>query len=171
MLDLLIVSCASLLAGLIDAIVGGGGLVLVPTLFAAYPAMPPATLLGTNKSASVWGTFIAAVQYSRQAPMRWPVLLPAAAAALLGSLGGAWTVTQVEPDFLRRLLPLILIAVLAYTLARKDLGRIHAPRYALRGEQLAASLIGLGIGWYDGSFCSCGCWATTFSTPRRPPSC
>ncbi len=152
MLDLLIVSCASLLAGLIDAIVGGGGLVLVPTLFAAYPAMPPATLLGTNKSASVWGTFIAAVQYSRQAPMRWPVLLPAAAAALLGSLGGAWTVTQVEPDFLRRLLPLILIAVLAYTLARKDLGRIHAPRYVLRGEQLAASLIGLGIGWYDGFF-------------------
>ena len=53
MLDLFIVFCVSLLAGLIDAIVGGGGLVLVPTLFAAYPAMPPATLLGTNKSASV----------------------------------------------------------------------------------------------------------------------
>ena len=151
-LHLVAVSLASLLAGLIDAIVGGGGLVLTPALFAAYPAMPPATLLGTNKSASVWGTFMASVQYSRRVQLRWPVLLPAAAVALLGSLCGAWTVTQVEPVFLRRLLPVILIAVLAYTLARKDLGRIHAPRYTLRGEQLAASLIGLGIGWYDGFF-------------------
>ena len=151
-MDLLIVSCASLLAGLIDAIVGGGGLVLVPALFATYPAAAPATLLGTNKTASVWGTLIAAVQYSRQVTLRWPVLLPAAACALLGSLAGAWSVTQVNPDFLRALLPLILLAVLIYTLAKKDLGRTHAPRHALRGEQIAASLIGLGIGWYDGFF-------------------
>ncbi len=55
-MDLLIVSLASLFAGFVDAIVGGGGLILVPALFAVFPNTHPATLFGVNKSASVWGT-------------------------------------------------------------------------------------------------------------------
>lgn len=151
-MDWVIVSLASLLAGLVDSIVGGGGLVLLPALFATFPGVPPATLLGTNKSASVWGTSMAALQYSRRVQMRWPVLLPAAGAALAGSFAGAWMVTQVNPDFLRRLLPVVLLAVLLYTLAKKDLGRVHAPRHGLRAEQALAAAIGLVIGWYDGFF-------------------
>lgn len=54
-MELLWVSLASFLAGFIDSIVGGGGLVLVPTLFTTYPSAHPATLFGTNKGASVWG--------------------------------------------------------------------------------------------------------------------
>jgi uncharacterized membrane protein YfcA len=54
-MELLIISLASLLAGLVDSIVGGGGLILVPALFATFPSAHPATLFGTNKSASVWG--------------------------------------------------------------------------------------------------------------------
>ncbi|MDO5625862.1 MAG: TSUP family transporter [Pseudomonadota bacterium] len=151
-MELLIVSLASLLAGGIDSIVGGGGLVLVPALFAVYPNAAPATLLGTNKSASVWGTTISTVQYARRVQMRWPVLLPAAGAALVGSFIGAWTVTQITPDFLRRLLPIILLAVLLYTLAKKDLGSTHAPRHTGRRETVLACAIGLVIGWYDGFF-------------------
>ncbi|MFN9709146.1 MAG: sulfite exporter TauE/SafE family protein, partial [Burkholderiales bacterium] len=60
-MDLLLVSAASLMAGLIDAIVGGGGLILVPALFATFPQTAPATLLGTNKAASIWGTSFAAI--------------------------------------------------------------------------------------------------------------
>ena len=137
-MDLLLVSLASLLAGGIDAIVGGGGLVLVPALFAVYPNAAPATLFGTNKSASVWGTSIATVQYSRRVQMRWAVLLPAAGAALAGSFIGAWVVTLIDPTFLRRLLPFILLAVLLYTLAKKDLGRTHAPRHTQARETALA---------------------------------
>jgi uncharacterized membrane protein YfcA len=61
-MELLLVSIASLGAGFVDAIVGGGGLVLVPSLFAALPSTHPATLFGINKSASIWGTAMAAVQ-------------------------------------------------------------------------------------------------------------
>ena len=121
-MELVLISLASLLAGGIDSIVGGGGLILVPALFAVYPTTAPATLFGTNKSASVWGTSIATVQYSRRVQMRWAVLLPAAGAALAGSFIGAWVVTLIDPTFLRRLLPFILLAVLLYTLAKKDLG-------------------------------------------------
>ena len=151
-MELLIVSLASLLAGLVDSIVGGGGLILVPALFAAFPAAHPATLFGTNKSASVWGTAIATAQYSRRVQMRWAALLPAAAAGFGGSFAGAWVVTVIDPGFLRRLLPFILLAVLLYTLSRKELGRTHAPRFAGRHEIGVASGIGVIIGFYDGFF-------------------
>ena len=61
-------------------------------------------------------------------------------------------VTVIDPAFLRRLLPIILLAVLLYTLAKKDLGHTHAPRHAQRHERLLACAIGLVIGWYDGFF-------------------
>jgi uncharacterized membrane protein YfcA len=150
--DLLIVTLASAAAGFIDAIVGGGGLILVPTLFATYPSAPPATLFGSNKGAAIWGTAWAARQYARRVELRWNSLLPAALTALLGSLIGAWLVTQLPAAPLRRALPLVLLGVLIYTLARKDLGREHAPRLSARRERLAAMAIGAGIGTYDGFF-------------------
>ena len=151
-MELALVSLASLLAGFVDAIVGGGGLILVPALFAVFPSTHPATLFGINKSASVWGTGIAALQYSRRVRIRWAALGPAIAAGFLGSFSGAWAVTAISPDFLRKLLPFVLLGVLAYTLAKKNLGRDHAPRLQGRGEMLAAGAIGLAIGFYDGFF-------------------
>ena len=76
-MELIVVSLASLLAGLVDSIVGGGGLILVPALFATYPAAHPATLFGTNKSASVWGTAIATASAVPSAAM-WMVSISAA---------------------------------------------------------------------------------------------
>ncbi len=151
-MEWIIVSLASLLAGFVDAIVGGGGLVLLPALFATFPTAPPATLMGTNKSAAVWGTGIATWQYSRRVQMRWQAMLPAALAGFAGAFAGAWTVTIISADFLRKLLPLILVLVLIYTLAKKELGRNHAPRLDGRAETAAACAIGLAIGFYDGFF-------------------
>ena len=151
-MELLLASVASLLAGCIDAIVGGGGLILVPALFAIFPTTHPATLFGTNKGAAVWGTGIATVQYSRRVSLPWHALGPAAAAGFVGSLAGAWLVTIVTPDFLRKVLPVVLVIVLFYTLAKKELGRIHAPRFSGRQEAWAASTLGLVIGFYDGFF-------------------
>ncbi len=151
-MDFLLVTLASLLAGFVDAIVGGGGLILLPALFATYPATHAATLLGTNKSASVWGTAFASVQYARRVEMRWAALLPAMGLSFTGALAGAWLVTLVAPDFLRKLLPAVLLLVLVYTLMKKELGRHHAPRYSGRQELLAAGSVGAVIGFYDGFF-------------------
>lgn len=151
-MEWIFITLASLFAGFIDAIVGGGGLILTPALFAAFPGTAPATLFGTNKAGSVWGTAMATWQYSRRVEMRWQALLPAAGAGFAGAFAGAWTVTAISPDFLRKVLPLVLLAVLAYTLAKKDLGRHHAPRFAGRTEVWVACLVGLGIGFYDGFF-------------------
>jgi uncharacterized membrane protein YfcA len=151
-MELLIVTLASLLAGFVDAIVGGGGLILVPALFAVFPTTHPATLFGINKGASVWGTAVATVQYARRVNMRWSALLPAAGAGFVGSLAGAWLVTLISGGFLRKALPFVLLAVLAYTLVKKDLGRTHAPRFTGLAETLAACSIGLVLGFYDGFF-------------------
>lgn len=151
-MELLIVSLASLLAGLIDAIVGGGGLILLPALFATFPNAAPATLFGTNKSASIWGTAFASVQYSRKVVMPWRSLLPAAGAGLVGSVVGAWVVTQVDPALFRKAMPIMLAVLLFYTVAKKDMGKHHGPRFAARQEAWIASGIGLSIGFYDGFF-------------------
>lgn len=151
-LDLLTVTLASLFAGFVDAIVGGGGLILVPALFSVFPGAAPATLFGTNKGASVWGTAWATAQFARKVELRWAALLPAAATALAGSFCGAWAVTMVSAQGLRKVLPFVLLAVLLYTLARKDLGRTHAPRFSGRHEALVASTLGGVVGFYDGFF-------------------
>lgn len=151
-MELLFVTLASALAGFVDSIVGGGGLILVPALFATFPGAPPAAMLGTNKSASLWGAAFSSWRYTRRVKIMWPPLLVAALMTFGGACLGAWTVTQISPALLRQALPFILLAVLAYTWARKDLGREHAPRW--HGIQHGLLLSGLGavVGFYDGFF-------------------
>jgi uncharacterized membrane protein YfcA len=151
-MELVLVSLASALAGFVDAIVGGGGLILVPALFAVFPNAPPATLLGANKSGSIWGTAWAAAQFTRRVRVNWPALLPAMAAALLASFAGAWAITRADPALLKQALPIVLTGLLVYTLARKDLGRTHAPKLSGRAEVAATAAVGGLVGFYDGYF-------------------
>ena len=152
MMDLIVVTVASLAAGFVDSIVGGGGLILMPALFATFPSAAPATLFGTNKGASVWGTALATLQYSRKVQLPWKALAPACVATLAASLAGAWLVTQIDPAFLRKALPFLLVVLLAYTLAKKDLGRSHLPRFSGRAQTVVLCAIGACIGLYDGFF-------------------
>ena len=143
---------ASAGAGLVDAIVGGGGLIIVPSLFGLFPQAVPATLLGTNKAASIWGTGWAALQYARRVKLPSARLMGAIVAAMLGGLLGAWLATLIPAVRFRVALPFVLAAVWAYTLWRKDLGHHHAPHWSARGEVLIATGIGGLIGFYDGVF-------------------
>lgn len=87
-MEWIVVTLASALAGMVDAIVGGGGLILLPALFAVFPGAAPATLFGTNKSAAIWGTAVASWQYSRRVAVRWSALWPGIAAAFAGAFAG-----------------------------------------------------------------------------------
>lgn len=143
---------AAFAAGLVDAMAGGGGLIQLPALLTAWPAAPIANLLGTNKLASLCGTLSAALQYAVRVPLPWAVVGPGLVIAALSASAGAWTVTRVSPEVLRPLVPLLLMAVLAYTLLRPALGTEHAPR-TLDGATQAAGAAGIAlIGFYDGFF-------------------
>lgn len=152
MIDLPILAAAAFLAGFIDAVVGGGGLIQLPALFSVMGQTQPATLLGTNKLASIWGTGAAAVSFAKQVKVPWSTAVPAAATAFVLAFAGAYTVTHIPPDWMRKLLPFILVAVAIYTFTRKDFGRHHTPVHNGKREMLWAMLIGGVIGFYDGFF-------------------
>ncbi len=140
------------LAGFIDAMVGGGGLIQVPALLASYPATAPALLLGTNKLASILGTSSAFARYSRSVSISWRTLLPAAAVAFPAALCGASLASAMSPAAFHCVVPLILAAVLAHVVSRKDLGATHRPIVMSR-RRGAAALAGIAaIGFYDGFF-------------------
>ena len=152
MVDFVLLGIAAFSAGLVDAVVGGGGLIQIPVLFSAFPAAAPATLLGTSKLAGIFGTAAAAINYSRRVRLARSTAAPAAVAAFLLSFVGAYTVTRVPADFMRLLLPFVLVLVAIYTFWKKDFGNIHAPAHTGARERWFAMMIGGGIGFYDGFF-------------------
>jgi uncharacterized membrane protein YfcA len=150
--SVIFVLAAAALAGFIDAMVGGGGLIQVPALLAAFPAEMPAVLLGTNKLASILGTASAVARYSRAVRIPWKLLLPAAAVALPAAFLGATLVSLVSAAAFRGLVPVILTMVLIYVLRHKNLGTLHAPIAPSPGGRRAAVGFTAAIGFYDGFF-------------------
>jgi uncharacterized membrane protein YfcA len=140
----------SLLAGFVDSVVGGGGLIQIPALLVLMPQVPVPVLLGTNKAVGIWGTLSAAIHYSRHVELPWRSVLPMAAAALLFGFVGAHAVSSLSSAFLRPLILGVLLCVLAYTLWKKDFGKLHAPRLGTTQQVLIGLVAGAAIGFYDG---------------------
>ncbi|MGE0875782.1 MAG: sulfite exporter TauE/SafE family protein [Burkholderiales bacterium] len=150
MSDTLLVLAAALAAGFLDAGVGGGGMLLVPALFAVYPGAPHALLMGTNKLASSPGLGLAVWRYARGMRMPWRVALTTSAAYVCATVAGV-TVSRMMPTAVFRLLvPVMLAAMLVYVLTRKDFGVTHAPRVD-RGAAAALAIGGV-LGFYEGFF-------------------
>lgn len=141
---------AAFFAGLIDSMVGGGGLIQIPALFSSFPNSAPATLFGTNKLSAIGGTFTSAINYLRVVKLPMKAMVVASVFALLGSLLGAYVVTQVPGTFVRIVLPWVLAGLLIFTLAKKEMGLTHAPKLEGLSSRLFLTLgVGL-IGFYDG---------------------
>lgn len=147
-----ILAAAAFSAGLIDSMAGGGGLIQIPSLFGVFPSAHPATLLGTNKISSVFGTAFAAFKYSTVARISWNAVIPATLMAFPGAVLGAYLVSQLPVDTLRLALPIMLVIIAVYTFFRKDLGLVHSPRLQRGMERYMGAGLGFLIGFYDGLF-------------------
>jgi len=143
---------AAFVAGLIDAVVGGGGLIQIPALFSVLPQAQPATIFGTNKLSSIFGTGSAALRYARRFDVPWAAALPAALSAFVLSYFGAMTVALLPKDWLRPLILVLLVVVTGYTYAKKDLGAVDQNRAHGQRDMLLAVVFGGVIGFYDGFF-------------------
>jgi uncharacterized protein len=148
--DAAVLCALALLAGTVDAVVGGGGLVQLPALLVVLPQAPVVALLGTNKLASIVGTSSAAVTYLRRTPVDRRTAASMAAAAFLGSAGGALLATRVRSDVLGPVVLVVLVAVFAYTLRRPSLGEVERLRLTPVVQRAVALLGGAAIGFYDG---------------------
>jgi uncharacterized membrane protein YfcA len=153
-LALLVVAAG--LAGWVDAVSGGGGLVQLPALLVGLPGAPPATVLGTNKLSSIIGTSAAAITYRRAAVTDLGTALPMAIAAFIGSACGAVIATHLPGSFFRPLALVLLLVVGAWTLVRPALGEDQDLRWhgtdAHARHRVAAVTMGASIGLYDGVF-------------------
>jgi uncharacterized membrane protein YfcA len=145
---LLALVATAFFAGAVDAIGGGGGLIMVPALLAA--GLPPHLALGTNKGQSMFGSLAAMVRYARAGLVDGRAARVTFPAAFLGALGGAALVLIVKPDVLRPLVLALLIGAAALFIIVKP--RAGDARVS-RGRILpVAALIALVVGAYDGFF-------------------
>jgi uncharacterized membrane protein YfcA len=152
MTELPLLAVAALLAGFIDSVAGGGGLVQVPALFNALPAESPATIFGTNKGSSIFGTANAAWRYARRIAIPWEIALPAATAAFVFSFIGAATVAWLPKDVVRPLVLVMMILVVVYTAVKPEFGAVQGRPMAARKVRPWAIVAGAGLGFYDGFF-------------------
>ena len=147
-----LLAMAAALAGFIDAVAGGGGLIQVPSLFAALPQASPGTVFGTNKIASIFGTGNAAWGYARRMALPWHVAVPAALAAFVFSFLGAAAVVWLPKAVVRPMVLVLLLAVIVYTLLKPDFGKIAGVQPDAATTRQRALWMGAGLGFYDGFF-------------------
>ncbi|MBN9360565.1 MULTISPECIES: TSUP family transporter [unclassified Devosia] len=135
-----------LLAGFVDAIAGGGGLIALPVLLSV--GIPPVTAFGTNKLQSVVGTAIAAFTYWRKGFVSLQLLALAIPLTFIGSFLGALAVKSIDTTVLQYAVPVALIAVAVYF--------AFAPKLTDEDSQARLSTVifvpvmGFAIGFYDG---------------------
>lgn len=145
---LLLLWAAALLAGFVDSIAGGGGLITLPALLAA--GLPPFFALGTNKLQSSFGSLSAALSYRKGGLVSFRSMWLGVLFTLLGAAAGTLAVQALDPGLLRWLIPGLLGLVLAWTFLSPELGdRDGRARLAPLPFYLLA---GLGLGFYDGFF-------------------
>ncbi|GAA62767.1 UPF0721 transmembrane protein HI_0198 [Pseudoalteromonas sp. BSi20311] len=139
----------ALLAGFIDAIAGGGGLLTVPALLTA--GLPPHLTLGTNKLAASFGSLTASITYYKKQLFNPKFWLASILATAIGALLGTLLVDHLSIDFLNKLLPVIIILVACYSLfgnlSTTQSDALPKLTPALKVKQW---LQGLSLGFFDG---------------------
>jgi uncharacterized membrane protein YfcA len=140
-------TATAVLTGFIDAIAGGGGLIMMPALLAA--GIPPINALGTNKLQSMFGTATAFANYARKGMVDWRQHRGTIAMVFVGASIGVIAVQSIKPGALALIIPLLLVAVALYVLA--------SPRMTDEDAHQRLTTTGYGpvaaaIGAYDGFF-------------------
>ncbi len=136
------------LAGLVDSIAGGGGLITLPVLL--WSGVPPVAALGTNKLQGSVGTLTATLNFLRKGHLDGARLWLPVGCAFIGSLAGSWMVQWLAADFLRRLLPLLLLGFALFFLFSPRLSDNDAR--ARLGLPVFSLSVGIAVGFYDGFF-------------------
>jgi uncharacterized protein len=150
-LSLALLILAAFVAGWVDAVVGGGGLIQIPALLIGLPSStPPAVILGTNKVSSFCGTAISSLTYALRIPLDWWTVVPLVVASGVGSAIGASLAKLLPKDAFTPIVLAALIGVGIYIWRRPQLGMVSIRKHPGRGHYGWTAAIGLVVGAYDG---------------------
>ena len=139
---------AAFLGGFIDAIAGGGGLITLPAIMAM--GVPPHLALGTNKLQGVFGSFTATLNFTKKGLIDYKECFVGIVFTFIGALIGATLILFLNANFLKIIIPFLLIAIFIYTLFMPKIG--ESDRAAKMNERLFYVIFGLILGFYDGFF-------------------
>ncbi|MBN1930206.1 MAG: TSUP family transporter [Desulfobacterales bacterium] len=139
---------AGLLAGFVDSIAGGGGLISLSALLSV--GIPPHLALGTNKLQSSFGSFTAAMNYSRNGLVSFRDILPGIVFTAIGASLGTIAIQHITADILKHIIPGLLFAIFLFILFSPELGT--KDQIAKIRESLFYGIFGLVLGFYDGFF-------------------
>ncbi len=149
---LALLAITAFIAGFIDAVVGGGGLIQLPFLLINFPKIPLSVIFGTNKIAALAGTSVSAFKYSKKIKFDLKILLVISFFCFISSFAGAQVINYINTNALKPSIFVILIIVAVYTFFKKDLGAIQSKELSHTKQMLYGSLIGIVVGFYDGFF-------------------
>lgn len=152
MSELVFLCIFAFLAGFIDSIVGGGGLIQLPALLIFLPNTAIPLIFGTNKLSSIAGTLAAVIRFSQEVTINWSIVLISTITAFVFSFIGASTVSIINPNLMRPIVLLLLVTVAIYTWFKKDFGSQHIVKFKGIKQSIYAALIGSSLGFYDGFF-------------------
>ncbi|MCY1566307.1 sulfite exporter TauE/SafE family protein [Staphylococcus pettenkoferi] len=145
---ILIIMALGFLAAFIDAVVGGGGLISIPTLLAV--GLPPSIALGTNKLASVFGSMTSAIRFIRSGKVDLKLVGRLFVPVFILAMFGASLATFLPAQLLKPIVIVILTLVLLYTIFKKDWGDVRRVQsFTVKKALLITVLLSL-IGFYDG---------------------
>jgi len=148
--QLLIICPLVFLAGFIDSIAGGGGLISLPAYYMA--GLPPHMALGTNKLSSSIGMVFSTGTYLRGGHVYKPLIPISVAGALIGSWIGARSVLLLDEQILRWIMVIAIPVVTLLIIFKKDLLAPEKRDISRMREQIIAAVVSLTVGWYDGFF-------------------
>lgn len=141
---------AAFIAGFIDSIVGGGGLIQTPLSLSFLPNLPVSTVIGSLKIPAFSGTAIATYHYLKKVKIDWQLFLIMAICAFSSAFMGSKLLTVVSNDFMKPVLLGILIALGVYTIFKKDFGQTKEIKLPRRTMIIFGVIISLVVGFYDG---------------------
>jgi uncharacterized protein len=148
--DLFLLCIAAFLAGFVDAIVGGGGLIQLPAALVILPSFPVASVIATLKIPAFSGTSIAAWQYIKKVSINWKLVTVICTIAFFASYSGSYLLTHVSNGFMKPVLLVVLTAVAVYTYTKKDFGQKEQVEIPANKQLQLGVFISLIIGFYDG---------------------
>ena len=147
---IILLCIAAFLAGFVDAIVGGGGLIQTPVALILLPNLAVSSVIGSLKIPSFSGTALAARQYLKKVEMNWKLLSVMAVFAFASAFLGSTLLTKVHNDFMKPLLLVVLTLIVIYTFSKKDFGTHQIKNLSENKQLFLAIIISMILGFYDG---------------------
>ena len=141
---------ASFVAGFVDAIVGGGGLIQTPVALITLPNISVASIIGTLKIPGFSGTSIATIQYLKKVKVDWKLFGVMAIVSFVFAFIGSSLLNVMQNDFMKPVLFIILVLLLVYTYLKKDFGQFEISTLTTKRKYIYAVIICIFIGFYDG---------------------